>query len=193
MPALLACTYQHYGETTTVSLAVPHRLDLLPRRILPPMSHPQRLFADRNIIFSGLVRVWIFGSVRVWIFDTDFVFAVFSVHYIHVAPPPTCGNPFFQAVDTEKNFANIGEAVLYHLGPSEPPTTRALALDVAQTFVQSVLSERSKDKRSSKVSAKHGRGRVRGGGRAGGREEGMGEKEGRKGGCSISKEAEGGG
>ncbi|CAN0318906.1 unnamed protein product, partial [Hapterophycus canaliculatus] len=55
------------------------------------------------------------------------------------------------AEDTETNFANIGEAILLHLKPSEPPTTRALALDVAQTFVQNVLSERSKDKRSSKI------------------------------------------
>ncbi|CAN0260718.1 unnamed protein product, partial [Ectocarpus fasciculatus] len=55
------------------------------------------------------------------------------------------------AEETEASFGNIGEAILFHLKPSEPPTTRALALDVAQTFVQNVLSERSKDKRSSKI------------------------------------------
>ncbi|CAN0505439.1 unnamed protein product, partial [Ectocarpus sp. 12 AP-2014] len=55
------------------------------------------------------------------------------------------------AEETEASFGNIGEAILLHLKPSEPPTTRALALDVAQTFVQNVLSERSKDKRSSKI------------------------------------------
>lgn len=57
-----------------------------------------------------------------------------------------------QAQETETNFALIGEAILFHLKPTEPPTTRALALDVAQTFVQNVLSVRSKDKKSSKVS-----------------------------------------
>lgn len=57
-----------------------------------------------------------------------------------------------QAEETEANFANIGDAILLHLKPSEVPTARALALDVAQTFVQNVLRERSKDRKSSKVS-----------------------------------------
>eukprot|EP00903_Cladosiphon_okamuranus_P006268 g6151.t1 len=55
------------------------------------------------------------------------------------------------AEETEANFTNIGEAILAHLKPSEVATTRALALDVAQTFVQNVLSERSKDRKSSKI------------------------------------------
>lgn len=56
-----------------------------------------------------------------------------------------------QAGETERNFCDIAEAILHHLSPSEPPTTRTLALELAQTFVQNILSERSKDKKSSKV------------------------------------------
>ncbi|CAN0418925.1 unnamed protein product, partial [Discosporangium mesarthrocarpum] len=53
--------------------------------------------------------------------------------------------------EAEQEFVFIGEAILSHLVSSEPPLTRALALDAAQTFVQLVLSCRSQDKRSSKV------------------------------------------
>ncbi|CAM9736945.1 unnamed protein product, partial [Choristocarpus tenellus] len=53
--------------------------------------------------------------------------------------------------EAEQEFSAIGEAIVSHLHPSELPLTRALALDAAQTFVQRVLSCRSRDKQSSKL------------------------------------------
>lgn len=58
---------------------------------------------------------------------------------------------YLQAQETERNFADIAEATLSHLGPLEPPSARTCALETATTFVQKVLGERSKDKQSSKV------------------------------------------
>lgn len=78
-------------------------------------------------------------------------------HHVHVIMlPGSCGA--WQDEETERSFAPIADAILFHLGPSELPTTRVTALDVAQTFVQRVRSSRIKDKKSSRVRLSGGRG-----------------------------------
>ena len=37
-----------------------------PRQILPPPSHLQRLFSDGKM-FSGSIRVWIFGIIKIYV------------------------------------------------------------------------------------------------------------------------------